>query len=96
MTTSRGHQAEEWVDLLRTAKQVRRTLRPVAPSSDFRRRLHDRLTATLMGCPGPQVLLMPRATITTDRQNAGLGLLVTAGILALVITAAILRRRRLL
>lgn len=37
----------DWVDLLRTAKQIRRSVAPVAPSPVFRRHLRTDLRSTV-------------------------------------------------
>ena len=50
-----------WIDLLNTAKTIRRSVRPVAPSPGFRRDLSSDLASTLGGRRTPSGLVI-RAT----------------------------------
>ena len=83
----------QWVDLLHTAKTIRRSVRPVAPSPGFRRHLRsDLATALGTGRPIPALSRREHGVAPALVLGASLGLTVIA--LALVLQRSQAARQR--
>jgi hypothetical protein len=86
-------ECRDWLDLLDTAKQIRRSVRPVTPSPVFRRHLSSDLATRLSARRSSSTFDNARSALTPGLV-LGVALGLTAIALSLISLRAVSRSRR--